>query len=207
MINLLPRDTKFYDLFDKLAGHVLASAKQLDHLANNFLNMDGAIQAIRVQEHDADEVSREALSRLDRAFITPFDREDIHTLVGGMDDIVDEVDALAKRFKLYHVTSMDPDFVKQAQVLVRATTALQEAIKRLRNHRKLSELTEILIQVHQLENEGDEINHTAVSRLYQGHMPPLEVMKWKELFDRVEKAIDKCEDVANTLARIGLKHG
>jgi uncharacterized protein len=207
MINLLPRDTKFYDLFEKLTGHAVAAAKHLAKLAADFPNIDGAIQSIRVTEHDADEVSHEALDRLDRAFITPFDREDIHTLVGGLDDIVDEVDALAKRFKLYHVGSMDPDFAKQAQVLMKATAALLEAVTRLRKHRNLGELTEVLIQVHQLENDGDEINHNAVSRLYEGHIPPLEVMKWKELFDRVEKAIDKCEDVANTLARIALKHG
>jgi uncharacterized protein len=207
MFNLLPRDTVFFDLFENLSRHVVDTAQHLRRLAEEFPNVDNAIAAIRREEHDADELAHTALARLDRSIIAPYDREDIHTLINGLDDIVDEVDALAKRFKLYHVRSMDSSFRKQAEVLVAATVALNEAVHQLRKQRKLSELSANLIEIHRQENIGDENNHAAVSRLYEGDVPTLEVMKWKEMFDRVEKAIDQCEDVANVLERIVLKHG
>ena len=207
MFNLMPKDTVFFDLFEGLARYVVSTAQLLQRLAEDFPDADRSIQTIREQEHQADDLAHKAYDRLDRTFITPFDREDIHTLVNGLDDIVDEIDALAKRFKLYHVTTMDPAFRKQADVLVKATVALADAIQRLRKNHKFSDLSDMFIEVHRLENLGDDNNHAAVSKLYEGDTPPLEVMKWKELYDRVEKAIDRCEDVANTLERIVLKHG
>lgn len=207
MFNLIPRDRVFFDLFENLARHVVAAAQHLQRLADEFPNVDAPIQLIRREEHDADDLAHQALARLDQTFITPFDREDIHTLVNGLDDVVDEVDALAKRFKLYHVKTMEPQFRKQTQTLVAAAVAVNDAVHRLRKSSKLSELSAPLIEVHRLENVGDETNHAAVSHLFEGDTPPLDVMKWKELYDRVEKAIDKCEDVANTLERMVLKHG
>jgi hypothetical protein len=207
MINLLPRDGVFYDLFDALSACSVASAEHLLRLVNEFPNVNAGIQAIRQKEREADDYAHRALERLDRTFITPFDREDMHTLVEGLDDIVDEVDALAKRFTLYHVKHLEPLFGEQARVLVAATKALDAAVRRLRKSRKLADLSDMLIEVHRLENVGDDNNHTAVSRLFEGTLSALEVMKWKELFDRIEKAVDQCEDVSNTLERIVLKNG
>lgn len=207
MVQLLPRDTRFFDLFEQLASHVVGAAQELRGLVGRFPNIEGPIQRIRDQEHSADELAHAALDRLDRTFITPFDREDIHELVGGLDDIVDEVDALAKRFTLYHVVSMEGEFVNQVGILVQATEAVRQAVGMLRKTRKLSDLSPLLIEIHRLENVGDDTNHAAVSRLFKGDVPPLEVMKWKELYDRIEKAIDKCEDVGNTIERIVLKNG
>lgn len=207
MFNLLPKDTVFYDLFEKLSSHVVSVAEHLRRLSKDFPNSSGHIQMIRQEEHDADELAHAALDRLDRTFITPFDREDIHTLVGGLDDIVDTVDALAKRFPLYHVQTMETAFQKQTDVLVQAAIALSEAVHRLRKSRKLSELSDKLIEIHRLENVGDDQNHAAMSHLFSGAMDPLTVMKWKELYDLVEAAIDGCEDVGNTLERIVLKNG
>jgi hypothetical protein len=207
MFNFMPRDTVFYDLSEKLAGHVVLTAEHLHQLAVDFPNVSGPIQRIRDEEHSADELAHQALDRLDRTFITPFDREDIHELVGGLDDIVDTVDALAKRFTLYHVTVMSEEFRKQTKVLVDATEALRQAVFKLRKSRKLSDLSDSLIEIHRLENLGDDNNHAAVSKLFEGKTDPLEVMKWKELYDLVETAIDNCEDVGNTLERIVLKNG
>lgn len=207
MFNLLPKDNVFFDLFEGLASHVVSTAEHLRRLARNFPEIGDHLQRIRQEEHEADDLAHKALNRLDQTFITPFDREDIHTLVGGLDDIVDMIDALAKRFPLYHVKSMEPSFVKQTEVLVEATLALREAVKRLRRTRKLSELSDRLIEIHRLENVGDENNHAAVSKLFDGNTSPLDVMKWKELYDLIEAAIDGCEDVGNTLERIVLKNG
>ena len=207
MFNLLPKDTVFFDLFEKISSHVVASAKHLQKLARDFPKIEGAIQLIRNEEHEADNVSHAALDRLDRTFITPFDREDIHALVGELDDIVDAIDALAKRFPLFHVKAMEPVFLKQTDVLLAATEAVAEAVHRLRRTRKLSELSDKLIEIHHHESIGDDNHHAAMSKLFEGGIDALEVMKWKELYDYVENAIDGCEDVGNTLERIVLKNG
>jgi predicted phosphate transport protein (TIGR00153 family) len=207
MINLLPKDTVFFDLFEGLSAHVVSTSEHLRRMAKNYPDAADHIQRIREEEHAADDLAHQALERLDRTFITPFDREDIHMLVGGLDDIVDTVDALAKRFPLYHVEQMQPAFVKQTDTLVQAATALREAVLRLRKSRKLSQLSDKLIEIHHMENVGDDQNHAAMSELFSGSTDPLTVMKWKELYDLVESAIDGCEDVGNTLERIVLKNG
>jgi predicted phosphate transport protein (TIGR00153 family) len=207
MFNLMPKDTVFFDLFEGLSKHAVAAAEQLRLLAKEFPDIEAKIQRIRDSEHQADDLAHKALERLDSTFITPFDREDIHALVGELDDIIDTVDALAKRFPLYHVKTMEPAFLEQTEVLVQATVAMNEAVLRLRKTRKLSDLSQHLIQIHHMESVGDDNNHAAVSKLFEGDVNPLDVMKWKELYDLIEEAIDHCEDVGHTLERIVLKNG
>jgi uncharacterized protein len=206
-MNFLPKDTVFYDLFEGLAVYAISSAKHLQELAKGFPQMEDQLLRIRQAEHHADDLAHKALERLDQTFITPFDREDIHELVNGMDDIIDTIDALAKRFKIYHVDAMPTLFKQQTDVLVQATTAMSEAIHRLRKSRKLSDLKDILIEIHRLESVGDDINHAAISQLFEGNTQALEVLKWTKLYDYIEKAIDECEDVGNILERIVLKNG
>src|ERR1041385_2855468 len=207
MFNLLPKDTVFYDLFEDLVKHVVASAKQLNQLVGQCPRIEASLQMIRNEEHEADDLAHQALDRLDRTFITPFDREDIHTLVGNLDDIIDSIDALVKRMPLFHVKSIPPMFVTQTEVLIKATESVQEAVFRLRKSRKLSDLSEKLIEIHHHESVGDDNHHAAMSQLFGGSTDALEVLKWKELYDYVEEAIDGCEDVGNTLERIVLKNG
>src|SRR3712207_1578612 len=154
MFNLLPKDTVFFDPFEDIARHVVSSAEHLRKLTRKFPDITGEIQNIREEEHAADQLAHKALDRLDRTFITPFDREDIHTLVGELDDIIDAIDALAKRFPLFHVKSIAPHFPKQVDVLVEATTVLNDAVHRLRKSRKLSELSDKLIAIHHQESVG-----------------------------------------------------
>jgi len=207
MFNLLPKDTVFYDLFEGMSNHVVSCTEHLRRAAIDFPAIDAHVARIRAEERTSDDLAHRALERLDRTFITPFDREDIHTLVGELDDIVDTVDALAKRFALYHVKAMEAPFVQQSEVLVQAALALRDAVHRLRKSRKLSQLSDRIIEVHRLENIGDENNHAAISGLFGQCTDPLHVMKWKEFYDMIEGAIDGCEDVCNTLERIVLKNG
>ncbi len=207
MFHLLPKDTVFFDLFEGIARHAISCAEHLRKLVRQFPDIDTELQRIRQEEHQADDLTHKALERLDQTFITPFDREDIHELVNGMDDIIDTIDALAKRFKIYHVAEMPSLFKQQTDVLVQATVALSEAVHRLRKTRKLSELKEMLIEIHRLESVGDDVNHAATSKLFEGQTPPLDVMKWTKLYDYIEEAIDGCEDVGNTIERIVLKNG
>lgn len=207
MFNLLPKDTVFYDLFEELARHAVSSAEHLRRMCQQFPNIEPELRLIRDEEHAADQLAHTALDRLDRTFITPFDREDIHELVGGLDDIIDGIDALAKRFPLFHIKSMESVFLQQADLLVEATLAVSEAVHRLRRSRKLSELADKLIEIHHKESLGDDNHHAALDHLFAGQTDALEVMKWKELYDYIEDAIDGCEDVGNTLERIVLKNG
>jgi uncharacterized protein len=207
MFNLMPKDTVFFDLFENLSRHAVSSAEHLRQLAKKFPEIDQEVQRIRDEEHQADALTHKTLERLDQTFITPFDREDIHELVGGLDDIIDTIDALAKRFRIFHITDMPQLFKQQTDVLVQATVALSDAVHKLRKSRKLSELKDLLIEIHRLESVGDDNNHSAISHLYDGSVEALEVLKWKELYDYIEEAIDSCEDVGNTLERIVLKNG
>lgn len=207
MFNLLPKDTVFFDLFENMAQRVVSSAQHLHQMARQFPKIEGQIQLIRKEEHEADDLAHAALDRLDRTFITPFDREDIHELVGNLDDIVDQIDALAKRVPLFHITAIEPEFLKQTDVLLAAAIAVSEAVCRLRKSRKLSELSDKLIEIHSHESAGDDNHHAAMSKIFSGSMSALDVVKWKELYDYIEQAIDDCEDVGNTLERIVLKNG
>jgi len=207
MFNFLPKDTVFFDLFEGMAKHAVSAAEHLHELTKQFPDVSAPLQRIREEEHAADDLAHKGLDRLDRTFITPFDREDIHTLIGELDDIIDTIDALAKRFPLFHIKKMEQGFVQQAELLVDATKVVAEAVLRLRKDRKLSELSKQLIEIHHKESVGDDNHHAAMSRLFEGSIEPLEVIKWKELYDYIEEAIDGCEDVGNTLERIVLKNG
>src|SRR5687768_14901911 len=207
MFKLIPQDKVFFDLFEAMATHTVSCAQHLRQLTKSFPDISASLQRIRDEEHEADQLAHRALDRLDRTFITPFDREDIHTLIGELDDIIDNIDALAKRFPLFHVDKIEPDFQKQTEILLQATVTLSDAVHKLRKTRKLSELSEKLIAIHHSESEGDDTHHAAMSRLFSGNDDALHVLKWKELYDLIEEAIDGCEDVGNTLERIVLKNG
>jgi uncharacterized protein Yka (UPF0111/DUF47 family) len=207
MLNFLPRDTVFFDLFEGLARHGVQSAEHLYLLASKFPNAMDEIQNIRDEERDADQLTHQALDRLDRTFITPFDREDIHALVGELDTIVDNINALGKRLSSYHVKTVEPAFVKQAEILVQCTKALSDAVHKLRKSRKLVDLQAKIIEVHRLENIGDDNHLAALSKLFDGTSEPLHVIKWKEFFQFMESAIDGCEDATNVIERIILKNG
>jgi uncharacterized protein Yka (UPF0111/DUF47 family) len=203
----MPKDAVFFDLFEGLSTHVVSCAGHLHQLTCEFPDIQPHITRIRLEEHDADALARQALERLDRTFVTPFDREDIHALVGELDSIVDNINALAKRFGHYHMTSMEPAFIKQAEILMQAAVALAEAVKKLRTTRKLPDFQAKIIEVHRLENVGDDNHLAAISKLFESGKDPLHVIKWKEFFQFIEAAIDGCEDATNVLERVVLKNG
>lgn len=207
MFNLMPRDTKFFDLFEGLAKHGISCANHLHQMMVDFPNVQAAATRIRQEEHDADQLTHQALDRLDRTFITPFDREDIHMLVGELDTIVDNINSLSKRFTAYQVKNIEPAFVKQSEILVSATVALADCVMTLRHSRKLNDFSERLIEVHRLENLGDDNHLAAMSKLFSGTQDTLEVIKWREFYLLLESALDGCEDASNIIERIVLKNG
>ena len=206
MFSIIPRNTAFFDLFDKAAAVVIRTAETYAQLAQDYEHRTEHVTRTRQFEHDGDEIAHRTFDHLDQSFITPFDREDIETLMVRMDDVIDEIDAAAKRLTLYQIPEPTPAFIKQTEVLLKACRLTGEAVSGLRNLKKPDGLHEQLKEIHVLENVGDENNHAALAELFEKGGDPLLVMKWKEVYDLTERAIDRCEDIANIIRGIMLKN-
>lgn len=205
-MRLLPRDEKFFDLFTAVATLSVEAAKlQLDLLRSDALRRPAIVDAIKRLEHEADEVTHEVVTRLDRVFITPLDREDIHLLASRLDDVMDLIDGAAHRVEMYHAGAAPPGAILLAEVVVRATQALLVAVQSLEKNKNRTVL-DACEQVKRLEEEGDSIYHEWVAKLFDGSPDPLVVMKWKEIYDTLENTLDHMEDVGNVLESISIKH-
>lgn len=206
MLSIIPRDLGFYNMFEKGAAILVRAAESYADLARDYSRLEHEITRIRQLEHDADEVIHSTLDKLDQTFITPFDREDIQALMRQMDDVMDEIDAASKRLSLYQITEPTPWLIKQTDVLLSACKLVVQAVQKLRNLKRHNGLMDCLIEIHRLENIGDDNHHAAVAELYNTTRDPILAMKWKEIYDLTERAIDRCEDVANTIQAIVLKN-
>jgi predicted phosphate transport protein (TIGR00153 family) len=206
-VRLLPRDERFFDLFTQVATLNVEAAKQLVAILNADADRRGPmIEAIKRFEHQADEVTHEVVNRLDRSFITPLDREDIHELASRLDDVLDLIDGTARRIQIFRAAKAPVGAVRLAEVIQRAAEQLLEAVKVLEanNH---GVVVEACIRVKRLEEEGDATYHDWLGKLFDGADDALTVMKWKEIYDNLEKTLDHAEDVANVLESISIKHG
>jgi uncharacterized protein len=200
---IIPRDQGFYELFEKDAANVADAASLLAKLLADFHDPETAHAEIRQREHDGDEMTHQILRQLNTTFVTPFDREDIHRLASGLDDILDGIEAVADLFVLHHIAHPLPEMRQQADVLARATEQVQEAMGQLRSLRGLEPYW---VEINRLENEGDRVYRKTMASLFSGDYKAMDVLKWKDVVDQLEGAIDGCEDVANTLESIVLKH-
>lgn len=206
MFSLIPRNDMFFEYFDRAAAVMIRAAEHYVALVTDYERREEHIAHIRQCEHDGDAITNETLDHLDRTFITPFDREDIQALMMRLEDVVDEVDAAAKRLTLFRIVGPTPPLVRQTDILLRACRLVARAVGRLRNLKKPGPLQQELLEIHALENAGDECNHAAVAELFAGGSDALHVMKWKEIHELTERAIDGCEDVANVIREIMLKN-
>jgi predicted phosphate transport protein (TIGR00153 family) len=206
-VRLLPRDERFFDLFTQVATLNVEAAKQLVAILNADADRRGPmIEAIKRFEHQADEVTHEVVNRLDRSFITPLDREDIHELASRLDDVLDLIDGTARRIQIFRAAKAPVGAVRLAEVIQRAAEELLEAVKVLEanNH---GVVVEACIRIKRLEEEGDATYHEWLGKLFDGADDALTVMKWKEIYDNLEKTLDHAEDVANVLESVSIKHG
>jgi uncharacterized protein len=194
----------FFELLERMADCTVHSAEQLQRLSNDFPNLEAAT-LLRQTRHESGRLVRTCLAQLGRTLLPPFDPQDIHTLVREFDCIVDTANVLAKCMPLYHLSAIEPRFVQQTDVLAAATQAVRDVVFQLRNRRSLADFRDKLIEIHRHESVGDDNHHAALSSLLDGTRDPLDVLKWKELYEYVEAAIDGCEDVGNTLTRLVLK--
>lgn len=203
-MRLIPRDEQFYDLFQQLAGRLSRAATLLNQLFREPQRRAEHVQAIKAAEHEADGITHEIIDRLDRTFITPFDREDIHALASKLDEVVDLLDGAARRVEIFQITEVHPPAVRLSEVVVRAAAQIEDAVKHMKDGKIVSVKA---FELKKLEEEGDAIYHESMGALFQREHDAITVIKWKELYDKVEDALDQAEDVTNVLQSIALKNG
>jgi predicted phosphate transport protein (TIGR00153 family) len=202
-LRLIPRDERFFDQFVEDAANVLGAARRLEAMLRTYDQPEARAAEIRADEHRGDEISHAIGHRLEATFVTPFDREDIHALISALDDVLDDIEEAADMFVLYRIEAPTGTAVQQAAIIVKQVEQLHEALTHLETFK---DLDRYWIEVHRLENEGDQIARAAIAGLFQPASDPLDVIKWKDIYAILEETIDKAEDVANIIERITIKH-
>ena len=205
MFNLIPKDEKFFQLFEQQASLNVEAAKVFLELVENWTVESPLLHRLQEIEHEADITTHEIYDKLNRTFVTPFDREDIHALASELDDIVDVVQSVASRMNLYHIQSTTPALKELATILWDSTENVRKAVAEMKNPEKTRRVQDHCIEINRLENAGDRAMEHAIGKLFEGKPDPLEVIKWKEIYEGIELATDKCEDVANTIDSILVK--
>jgi uncharacterized protein Yka (UPF0111/DUF47 family) len=198
-----PRDRVYFELFEEAGQNILRGAELLDTLLSNYPDNKELAQEIRACEHEGDRITHDIIDRLNHTFVTPIDREDILALASALDDIVDYTEEVADFLGLYRIEAPMDQAIRLARVLKDATAQIAEAIPRLRGFRDMSHYT---VEINRLENEGDRISREAVASLFDGGIDPMVVIRWKDLFERLESAIDAAEHVAYILEGIVIKN-
>ena len=204
-LSLVPKEREYFHLFSEYAAHLEEAAKALVALMDDY-SLDRARKTgreILELEHVGDKLVHDIVRRLNKTFITPLDREDIYDLATTMDEILDNIEAAADALILYKVEHLAPHAAEQAAVLAKATAALHEAIDKLEGRKGMRD---DCIEINRLENDGDRIVRDATAELFDGDMSCTDIIKWKDIYGNLERAIDECEHVANILESIVLKN-
>ncbi len=203
---LLPREEDFFGLFERHAALTVEGAKEMQRMLQGGQNVRVLAARIKEIEHETDVITHACVERLHKTFITPFDRDDIHHLITRMDDVMDYIEAAAASVMLYELTETTTPARELTDVLVRSTEAVAIAVGGLRTVKQSEGILKACIEVNRLENEGDEILRNALAGLFREAKDPLLVLKWKEVYEALENATDRCEDVANIIEGVVLEH-
>jgi predicted phosphate transport protein (TIGR00153 family) len=205
---LMPREESFFDFFEQHADVLVRGTAMFATLFEPGADIPGITKKVRELEHEADSITHKCVEALHKTFITPIDRDDIHRLITRLDDVMDYIEAAAERIQLYEMTEMTQDARDLSDVLVRAAKDVQVALKGLRNLKDARTILQKCIDINRLENEADEILRRAVAKLFKDYKnDPIHVIKWKEIYENLENATDRCEDVANTIEGVVLENG
>jgi hypothetical protein len=203
VFRLIPREEKFFELFEQQGGHIVSASRTLEELTLDYPNAKVHAQRIEDLEHAGDSLTHEIVRRLNTTFITPFDREDIYALAGRLDDVLDLIDAVADRLLLYRIVAPTEGCVAMAKIIVKAAEETDRAVRCLRTlspyyHKHC-------VEVNRLENEADRLLRDELAALFEGKQDAIEIMKWKEIYETLESVTDRCEDVVNVIEGIVLK--
>jgi uncharacterized protein Yka (UPF0111/DUF47 family) len=203
---LMPKSDEFFDDFDAQADATVRGAKLLLALFEDFTDIERKVAAIKEVEHEGDNIAHRAFERLHRQFITPFDRAEIHRLLGRIDDVLDLTDATAERLLLYEVGPVPQAAKDLAKVLVPCCEKMREAVKLLRTIKHPKQILAACRDIKGMESEADALGRSAIAALFKSGADALSIMKWKEIYDLLETATDRCEDVANVIEGVVLEH-
>jgi uncharacterized protein len=206
-MRLLPRKATFFDLFDRHASTLVAMCRELREMIHSYDQLEVRQARIKDLEHQCDAITHELATELHRSFVTPLDKEDIAAIANGLDDIADFADGAAVRFILYKIPQSTPESRQLADLLLEAAGVLASAVGALRSGKERDKIIQACRELHRLENESDTIYQGALGELFNTPgVDPIAVMKWKEIYERLEMAVDQCEDVANVLESIQHKY-
>ena len=203
MLTFFPKEDKFFVLLKRATKNVVEGSLALKSLMEDFKNPQEMVAKIKEIEHKGDLITHEIVRNLNQTFITPLDREDLHDLASAIDDVLDDIDGVAKRLLILKVQKPTPPAIALAETILQGTLEVNSAIGQL--GKGPLDLNECFIKVNTLENEADHIADEAISDLFQNEKDPITLIKWKEIYEKLEKGTDRCEDVANILERISLK--
>lgn len=203
--SLIPREEKFFDLFEQAARYMVEAARVLHTIPTDYANLRTHVDRIGSIEHACDEVAHTTLDSLEKTFITPLDREDIHEVIVRLDDVVDMINTSATRFTMFRVTQPRRGVAELTGIIVRQCEALEAALGRLRYPKQHNQATSNCIEVHRLENEADDVTKGIIGDLFEHETNAIELLRWKEIFQTLETVTDCGEDVANVIQGIVVK--
>jgi hypothetical protein len=203
--HLLPREEKFFDLFEESARNLVRAAGLLAELLQKWEDVEEKVRQITELEHHGDNITHSIIAQLHGTFVTPIDREDIAQLALRMDDVMDFMEAAAVRMILYGIDKPTERAKEMADVLVRVTSEVSKALPRLRRRRELSHMREHCIEINRLENEADSVHRSALAELFHEQVDVTNVIKWQEIYEHMEDATDRCEDIADILEGVMIK--
>ena len=203
MIRLIPKDTSFFEMFAAMSNNLIDAARALVNLFADYHNVEAKIEDIRRIEHLGDEMTHSIMRKLNQTFITPFDREDIHTLASSLDDVVDFINAACARIVMYRITDPPAEAGQLARLILAQCEELEKAVSHLQ---KSDDVLRHCVEINRLENEADQVSRVAIARLFDHETNPINLIKIKELLEFLETATDKAEDVADVLETVVLKN-
>jgi len=205
IFRFFPRTFNFFDLFEKQVSHAVEAACLFKEIVARGGVSEDALSRMASIEHQGDEVAHKIIDQLNKTFITPFDREDIHALASQLDDITDMVNNILNRLRVYNITAVDKNLVEFSVVIEQSVRAVARAIGGLRNHKDGQVVFEACVEVNRLENVGDAMRDQALSELFASARDPIAVIKWKDIYQEAETVLDVCEDVAHVVDSIMVK--
>jgi hypothetical protein len=205
-MRLFPREENFFDYFEELADKIEFGGRMFLEMTENHDYSEANIARLKEIEHEADSITHRTYEKMHKTFLTPIDREDIYALVNKMDSILDMIEATAIRIYLYKVKKPDDEIIKQVKILNQAITKVKSIVHAMRNMKNAKMILEGCVEINTLENAGDVVLRTIIADLFVKEKDAIELLKWKEIFERIEEAIDVCEDVSNIVEGIVLKH-
>jgi len=203
MFNFSPHKEKFFELFKASAQNALAGAKALKEMFDHYNNPQESWKHIKDLEHEGDRTTHRTIRSLNQTFLTPIDAEDIHALTTALDNVMDSIEAAASRMILFKIDRITPEAQELCEIIV---TSTEQVVKAVSHMPRLDDIDDYCIEINRLENAADDIYRKAIANLFDDGKAPLEVIKWLDIYEILESATDRCEDVANILESIGLKN-